>query len=154
MIASHGITCCENTETNMHLHRAHFLDNTTPNLRAVTSHPSQPYVVPDPKAVMLSIQVKVKVTLEQATKCPDGEQMYSSTLPSTSTLGWGVGGQRHAPAALPPAKARYPLYGKLGGPRGRSGRVRKISPPTGIRSSDRPTRSESLYRLGYPGPCY
>jgi hypothetical protein len=24
--------------------------------------------------------------------------------------------------------------------------------PTGIRSPDRPTRSESLYRLGYPGP--
>jgi len=25
-------------------------------------------------------------------------------------------------------------------------------PPTGIRSSDRPARSESLYRLSYPGP--
>ena len=30
---------------------------------------------------------------------------------------------------------------------GRSGRVRKISPPTGIRSPDRPARSELLYRL-------
>jgi hypothetical protein len=39
----------------------------------------------------------------------------------------GVGGQRHAPAALPPEKTRYPLYGRLGGPQGRSGRVRKIS---------------------------
>ena len=37
-------------------------------------------------------------------------------------------------------------------PRGRSGRVRKISPSTGIRSPDRPSRSESLYRLSYPGP--
>ena len=54
--------------------------------------------------------------------------MYSSTLPSTSALD-GVGGQRHAPAALPPGKTRYPLYRKLGGPQGRSGRVRKISPP-------------------------
>jgi hypothetical protein len=35
---------------------------------------------------------------------------------------------------------------RLGGPQSRSGRVRKISPPTGIRSSDRPARSESLYR--------
>ena len=35
---------------------------------------------------------------------------------------------------------------------GRSGRVWKISPPTGIRSPDRPARSESLYRLSYPGP--
>ena len=37
-------------------------------------------------------------------------------------------------------------------PRGRSGRARKISPPTGIRSPDRPARSESIYRLSYPGP--
>jgi hypothetical protein len=27
-----------------------------------------------------------------------------------------VGGQRHAPAALPPGKTRYPLYRRLGGP--------------------------------------
>jgi len=40
----------------------------------------------------------------------------------------GVGGQRHAPAALPPGKTRYPLCRRLGGPQGRSGRVRKISP--------------------------
>ena len=63
-----------------------------------------------------------------------------------------VGGQRHAPAALPPGKTRYSLYRRLGGPQGRPGRVRKISPPTGIRSPDRPARSESLYRLSYPGP--
>jgi hypothetical protein len=42
---------------------------------------------------------------------------------------------------------------RLGGPQDRSGRVRKISPPTGgIRSADCPARSESLYRLRYPGP--
>ena len=39
-----------------------------------------------------------------------------------------VGGQRHAPAALPPAKTRYPLFRRLGGPQGRCGRVRKILP--------------------------
>jgi len=44
----------------------------------------------------------------------------------------GVGGQRHAPAALPPGKTRYVLYRRLGGPQGRSGRVRKISPPPGF----------------------
>ena len=44
----------------------------------------------------------------------------------------GVGGQRHAPAALPPGKARYPLYRRLGGPQGPSGRVRKISTPSGF----------------------
>ena len=43
----------------------------------------------------------------------------------------GVGGQRHAPAALPPGKTRYTLY-RLGGPQGRSGRVRKISSQPGF----------------------
>ena len=44
----------------------------------------------------------------------------------------GVGGQRHAPAALPPTMTRYPVYVRIGGTRGRSGRVRKISPPPGF----------------------
>ena len=39
-----------------------------------------------------------------------------------------MGRQRHAPAALPPWKCRYSLYGRLCGLRGRCGRVRKISP--------------------------
>jgi hypothetical protein len=41
----------------------------------------------------------------------------------------GVGGQRHAPAALPPEMTRYPLYRRLGGPQGRAEQVLKISPP-------------------------
>ena len=41
----------------------------------------------------------------------------------------GVGGQHHAPAALPPGKTQYPLYRRLGGTQGWSGWVRKISPP-------------------------
>jgi hypothetical protein len=44
----------------------------------------------------------------------------------------GLGGQRHALAALPPERTRYPLYGRLGGPHGRSGRVRNILPPSGF----------------------
>ena len=77
--------------------------------------------------------------------------MYSFTLPSTSALvgGWVVNA---TPRPLyPPGKTRYPLYRRLGGPQGRSGRVRKITPPTGIRSPDRPTCSELLYRLSYRG---
>ena len=55
--------------------------------------------------------------------------MYGSTLPSTSALDVGEwSSQRHAPAALHPGKTHYPLYRRLGGPQGRSGRVRKISP--------------------------
>ena len=42
---------------------------------------------------------------------------------------WGMGGQCHALATLPPGKTRYVLYRRLGGPQSRSGRVRKISPP-------------------------
>jgi len=61
-----------------------------------------------------------------------------------------MGGQRHAPAALPPGKTRYLLYRRLGGPQSRSGEGRKISPPTGIWSPDRPARNESLYVLSYP----
>ena len=44
----------------------------------------------------------------------------------------GMGGQRHAPAALPSGKTRYPLYRRLGGPQGRSGRMQKISPLPGF----------------------
>jgi hypothetical protein len=43
-----------------------------------------------------------------------------------------VGGQRHAPAALPPGKTRYPLSRRLGGPQAPSGRMQKISSPPGF----------------------
>ena len=63
-----------------------------------------------------------------------------------------MGYQRHAPASLPPVMTRYPLYRRLCGLQGRPGRMWNISPSTGILSLDLPTRSESLYRLSYPGP--
>jgi hypothetical protein len=44
----------------------------------------------------------------------------------------GVEDQHHAPAALPLRKTQYPLYRRLGGPQGRYGRVRKISPLPGF----------------------
>jgi hypothetical protein len=57
----------------------------------------------------------------------------------------GVGGQRHAPAALSPGKTRYPLYRRLGGPQGRSVQVRKISSPPGFDSQTvQPVASRSL----------
>jgi len=57
--------------------------------------------------------------------------MCSSTLSLTSALD-GVGGQRHAPAGLPPENTWYPLFRRLGGPQGQSGRVREISSPLGF----------------------
>jgi hypothetical protein len=47
-------------------------------------------------------------------------------------INYGVGGQRNAPAALPVLKTGYPLYRWLGGPRGQSGQMRKISPEQGF----------------------
>jgi hypothetical protein len=41
----------------------------------------------------------------------------------------GMGVHRHATAALPPAMPRCPLYRRLGGSQGPSGRVRNISFP-------------------------
>jgi hypothetical protein len=44
-----------------------------------------------------------------------------------------VGGQLHAPAALPPGKRPGTHFtGGWVGPQGRSGRVRKVSPPPGF----------------------
>jgi hypothetical protein len=58
--------------------------------------------------------------------------MYNSTLSLTSALdggGWLV----PPPGHLTPGKwTRYALYRRLGGPQGRSGRVRKMSPPPGF----------------------
>jgi hypothetical protein len=51
---------------------------------------------------------------------PEEEYKYSPILSLTSALD-GVGGQRHAPAALHPGKTRYPLNRRLGRPHGRSG---------------------------------
>jgi len=44
----------------------------------------------------------------------------------------GVGSQHHGSAALPPEKTRNLLYRRLDRPQGRSGQVRKISPPPGF----------------------
>jgi hypothetical protein len=52
----------------------------------------------------------------------------------------------------PPGKSRYHLFRRLGGPQDRSGQVRKISPPTGIRSPDRPARSSVTIATELPGP--
>jgi len=75
--------------------------------------------------------IKGNVRFRTGHEGPEGEKSYNSTLSLTSELD-GVGGQHHAPAALPPGKTRHPSYRRLGGPNGRSGRVRKISPSPGL----------------------
>ena len=49
---------------------------------------------------------------------------------------------------LPPGKTRYPLYRRLGGPQGRSGRVENLV-PIGIQSRTVQPVAQSLYRLSY-----
>ena len=58
--------------------------------------------------------------------------MYSSTLFLTSVLEGGEGSPSHPGRTLPPGKTRYAFYRRLGGPQGRSGQVRKISPQPGF----------------------
>jgi len=50
---------------------------------------------------------------------------------------------------LPPGKTRYPLYRRLDGPQGRSGRAEYLV-PTGIRFRTVQPVAQSLYRLSYP----
>jgi len=78
-------------------------------------------------------KLKVKFTLEQATKAQRWSRGIALLFLQPQRY-MSVGGQRHAPVALPPGETRYPLYRKLGGTQGRSGRVRKILPPPGFDS--------------------
>jgi hypothetical protein len=64
----------------------------------------------------------------------------------------GVGGQRHAPATLPPGKRTGTHCAGAGWAPGPVWTGAGNLSPTGIRSPDHPDRSESLYRLRYPGP--
>jgi hypothetical protein len=79
--------------------------------------------------ILIKVKVEVKFTLEEATKARRGSRGIALRAHSLTSALYGVGGQRHAPAALLPGKTRCPLCRKLDGPHCRSGWVRKISPP-------------------------
>jgi hypothetical protein len=64
----------------------------------------------------------------------------------------GVGGHRHAPATFTPGKGPVPIVQETGWAPGPVWIGAENLAPTGIRSSDLPARSGSLYRLSYPGP--
>ena len=76
--------------------------------------------------------------------------MYSSTLPLTSALDGG-GWSTPRPGRFTPRKDPVPIIG--GWVSSRAGLTgAEILASTGIRSPDRPARSEQLYRLSHPGP--
>ena len=62
---------------------------------------------------------------------PEREEQCSSTPSLTSAL-YGGGWPTPRPRRFTPEMSRYPLYRKVGGPQGWTGRVRKISPLPGL----------------------
>ena len=80
---------------------------------------------------MVMVKIKVNFTLEQATKAQRGVEVWLYSFLNLGAIWvWVVNA---TPRSLYPwGKTRYPLYRGLGGPQGRSGQVRKISPPSGV----------------------
>ena len=76
--------------------------------------------------------------------------MYSRTLSLTSVLD-AVGGQLHAPAALPRERPGTHCIGGLLRPRTDLDRYEKTRIHRGFDPPDRGACSESQYRLHYPG---
>jgi len=68
----------------------------------------------------------------------------------TSPLDGFGEGQSHAPAASNPGKSPVPIVQEAGCAPGTVWTTAENLAPNGIRSPDRPARSQSLYRLSYP----
>jgi hypothetical protein len=84
-----------------------------------------------------AIWYKVKCTLVQALRLCTGHMAHRGSrgialpfLDHSTRRGWGSASRPGH--FLPPGKTRYPLYRRPGGPQGRSGQVRKISPSPGF----------------------
>jgi hypothetical protein len=94
---------------------------------------------------------KYKVHPRTDYESPEGEQRYSSTLSLTSPLA-GSGLSIPRPSHLTPGKDPVPIVEEAGWAPGPvcKGAGNLAPPHTGIRSTDRPARSKSLYRLSYP----
>jgi len=79
--------------------------------------------------------VKVNCTLVQALRLCTRRTVHRRSrsiallFHDQTTLEGGVGSASRPGRFLPSGKTRYPSYRRLGGPEGRSGQVRKISPP-------------------------
>jgi hypothetical protein len=81
-----------------------------------------------------------------------GVEVY---LYSFSTLALGEGGwSAPRPGRFTPWKDSVPIVQEAGLTSGLVWTCAKNFAPTGIRSPDRPARSQSLYRLRYPAHCF
>ena len=79
---------------------------------------------------------------------PEGEQRYSPFM--TSALRWGSAAPR--PGLFTPGKDPVLIAQDAGWAQGPVWTGAENLTPTGIRSPDRPARSESLHWLSYPDP--
>ena len=89
------------------------------------------------KAYNEYIKVKVKVTIIQVLSFCTGRTAHRGSrglalLFLDHGTRRGEGSASRPGRSLPPGKTRYPLYKRLGGPKGRSGQAWKISPPPGF----------------------
>jgi hypothetical protein len=82
----------------------------------------------------------------------EGEQRYTSTPSLTSAIDDRRQLDNTSPAALPPGMTRYRSYRKLGWPRSRSERVRKISPLPGF--DDQTVQCVSSRKTDYAIPAH
>ena len=80
------------------------------------------------KLHLMQINVNVKVHPATGHKGPEGEQRYSSALSLTSALDGGGWSTLRLGSFTPEKETRYPFCRRLGGPQGRSGRVRSLVP--------------------------
>ena len=91
-------------------------------------------------------------TLEPATKAQKGS--ICIVLPFFNlSAGWS-GWSTPRPGSFTPGKDPVPIVQKAGCAPGPVWMGAENFYPTGIRSLDRPARSESLYRLHYPGRIF
>ena len=96
-------------------------------------------------------RVKGKVHPRTGNEGPEEEQRYSSTIPVTATLDWGV--VMAMPRSLyPRERDAVPIVQEDGWAPGPVRPSVQNLALTEIRSPDRPTRNQSLYRLHYRGP--
>ena len=99
-------------------------------------------------------KVKVKCTLVQALRLCTGRTAHSGSrgiaLLFLDQALKGMRGQCHAPAAPYPGKDPVPTVQEAGWAPGPVSTGAENLASTGIRSPDRPVRSQSLYRPRYP----
>jgi hypothetical protein len=81
-----------------------------------------------------TLPIKDKVHPRTGREGPEGEQRYRSTLSFTSALDGGGWSTPRSGRFTPGKETRCPLYRRLGGPQGRSGRRGKSRPPLGFDS--------------------